>query len=226
VRRDYDGLWARSKERLAAGRVVADRPPPSIGRRWGIAAVLRPSPEVASSLSAVACEISRLAGERQLVYEETNLHTTLCSIESRRLSGSPDEDRVRRYAEALREAAEKARPVHVSYRGLTASLSGVLAQGWPTDGSLQELRHAVYAGLEAQGLAIPEWSSPRRTAHATLVVFANPLHAPSALARLVEENRNTNFGACVFDAVELVRYDRTEHTAKLIPLARVLLPAD
>jgi len=63
----------------------------------------------------------------------------------------------------------------------------------------------------------------RQTAHATLVSFVEPIENPASLARFVDANRSTRYGATSFRSVELVSYEATERGVTLVPLARIPL---
>lgn len=63
----------------------------------------------------------------------------------------------------------------------------------------------------------------RRTAHATLLAFVEPLRAPTRLADFVGSNWGTAYGTATFASMEVVRYDVAGSRAELTPLARIPL---
>ncbi len=222
IRRDYENLWARCRSGLAQGLIEPDPASEETIKRWGVSAILRPIADVADTLSEVASELAVYTGRRQVVYDHSNLHTTMRSVEFN--LGRVDDERIRAYGEILRELAKSYDQLRINYRGLTATATGVLAQGWPADESLQELRRDFRRRLALRGLAGgPEGTKLRITAHASLTVFAGPLLNPLSLVRYVEDNRGTEYGTATYHCVDLVRYDRTPHDVKVVPIARIPL---
>ena len=63
------------------------------------------------------------------MYDASNLHIGLRTLELYRSSIVVGDARLRLYGEALEEVSCRHAPVCIEYRGLTASTVGVLAQG-------------------------------------------------------------------------------------------------
>lgn len=222
IRRDYDNLWARCRSKLAQGLIEPDPASEETLKRWGVSVILRPEADVADTLSEVASELAVYTGRRQVVYDRSNLHTTMRSVEFN--LGRVDDERICAYGEVLRELAKSYDPLRINYRGLTATATGVLAQGWPADESLQELRRDFRRRLAHRGLAGgPEETKLRLTAHASLTVFAGPLLNPLSLVRYVKDNRDTEYGTATYRCLDLVRYDRTPYDVRVVPMVRIPL---
>ncbi len=222
IRRDYHGMWVNARSRLAEGRIQPDPGSKETIKKWGLSAVLSPTGNIADTLVGVADELAVHTGRSQVVYDHTDLHTTLRSIEFHQPTIATD--KVQTYTDILHEVAQGYGPFSVSYRGLTATPTGVLAQGWPDDDSLQNLRLAFHRRLESYGLLSgPETIWLRVTAHASLVVFASSLLNPLSLVRYVEGNKHTNYGTAIYNSIDLVYYNRTRYHAGLVRVGRVAL---
>ncbi len=227
LRVEYENLWNGSRQLLAAGRVTLDTAPVEVSGRWGVSAVLRPAGGVAATLADVSETLAGFTGRRQTLYGPSEIHTTVRSIEPYRAGVSGDEAAVRAYAEILGGIAGQCGPIRIAYRGLTASAGGVLAQGWPVGDKLYSIRRAFQRELSGRGLSGgPEAESFRRTAHASLVTFAETPCYPEALVEFIEANRRTFYGVASFDSVEIVRYKRTKYAAEPVTLYKVALRGD
>ena len=191
---------------------------------WGVSAILRPTGDVAATLADVSETIAGFTGKRQTLYGPSNLHTTLRSIEFYRSGVTDNDAAVRAYAEILAGIAGRYSSIHIAYKGLTASVGGVLAQGWPVGNELYKIRHAFQRELSDRGVSGgPEAERTRRTAHASLVTFAETPCYPEALVKFIEANQRTPYGVASFDSIEIVRYERTKYAAEPVTLSKIIL---
>lgn len=221
---DYQRMWNESKDQLRAGDVDPDPVPDNNSRRWGVSIVIRPTEPVLSRLTEVAKEIEKFTGTEQIIYDQSNLHTTLRSIEFQRLEVDENDEKVKQYEEALKAVVERFGPIKITYRGLTANRSGVMVQGWPVDDTLQEVREAFHNELEKRGLlGGPEETAVRQTSHASLLVVTHPLANSEGLADYVQSNRDTDYGTCEINEIDLVRYRRAETSVSLVVFATLQL---
>jgi 2'-5' RNA ligase len=219
---DYERMWADSSARLRIGDIQPDPVPGDGSRRWGVSAVIRPLGRVQSRLAEAADELKALAGDRQVVYGPTNLHTTVRSIEFHRIDVGEHDEKVSEYRQALQKILRDFGPIPITYRGLTSDGTSIMAQGWPADDTLQLVREAFHAELGRRALlGGPERSSVRQTSHASLIVFTHPLCHAEKLADHVRDNRTTDYGRCDITDVELVRYRRSESDVRLDVFASV-----
>jgi hypothetical protein len=215
-------MWADSSARLRVGDIRLDPVPGDGSRRWGVSAVIRPLGRALSRLAEAADEVKALAGDRQVVYGPTNLHTTVRSIEFHRIAVDEHDEKVSEYRQALRKILRSLGPIRMTYRGLTSDGTSIMAQGWPVDDTLQLVREAFHAELKRRALLSgPERSSVRQTSHASLIVFTHPLCHAENLADHVRDNRTTDYGRCEVVDVELVRYRRSESDVRLDVFASV-----
>jgi hypothetical protein len=217
---DYETMWNNSHARLRAGDIEPDPVPGDQSRRWGISAIIRPVGPVLSRLAEVAGKLKTLAGDQHVVYDRSNLHTTVRSIEFHRIDVNERDEKVGQYKEALQKILPRFGPVRMAYRGPTSNSNSVMAQGWPIDDTLQEIREAFHVELHQKALlGGPEKTAMRQTSHASLAVFTHPLASAEKLADHIRDNRNTDYGTCEIDGIDLVRCRRTESNVTLVVLA-------
>lgn len=231
IRRDHDTSWSSFKRDLLRG--IWQQPAATSEEkvcRSGISAIVRPEAEIASRLAGIARELSELTGQGHLAFDASDIHTTLYALESGPEADNETKARrsVAELAEALRTLARLHDHFRIGFKGLTAGPTGIFAQGWPTDDRFQDVRRAIHRRLaeECGSRGCPTTGAGvrlRRTAHATLVSFRGQIENPASLARFVDENRSTCYGASSFRSVELVRYEATGRGLLLHPLDEVLL---
>ena len=216
----YDALWSRGRSALDNDQLVPE-PLPSTGTtRWGISAVFRPW---SSSIADCATTCSALVGPQGVVYGEHNLHVTLRSFEGWRGNVAEDDEALRLYREAVTSIVRDWPAIRIRFRGLTASASGILLQGWPVD-DVQALRTALHDRLVASGSTMggpeAERVDLRRTVHATLAMYGSTVARPAALSAFIERHRDTDFGEHSFETLSLVGYGRTVSDVRLTDYGR------
>jgi len=217
---DYERMWNTSRTRLRAGDIEPDPVPGDQSGRWGVSAVIRPVGPVLTRLAEAAEHLKAFAGDRHVIYGRSNLHTTLRSIEGYRSDVDGHDGKVRQYKETLQNILRRFGGIRIAYRGLTCDSTSIMAQGWPMDDTLQEIREAFHEELQQRNLLSgPEKAAIRQTSHASLTVFTRALADAEKLADHVRDNRNTDYGTCEVDTIDLVRYRRTESDVALVAFA-------
>jgi hypothetical protein len=209
---DYQRMWESARDTLATGMVNVDPPPVDGGTRWGVSLILQPAEEIATALLAEVMRLRAYLGSNHIFYGADNLHTTVRTIEGYRDQVPADDASIATYVELAQQLGQRFLPFTIDYCGLTANAGSILAQGWPHDANIQTFRRAMHESLAERGLVRPgpELRGPRRAAHATLLLFSGPIDRPEALVRYVEASRDKHVGTSTVDALQVVRYRRTE----------------
>lgn len=221
---NYNKLWEDSKYDLAKGFVESDPEPCAGSARWGISAVIRITGGLANVLEKAAIGLTEFTGRQQVVYNTTNLHTTLRSIEPYRIDITDNDERVQAYTQILRAIAQQYNSFRILYKGLTANKTGVLVQGWPIGDDFQAIRLAFHSKLHDHHLLSgPEDQNLRQTAHTSLIVFSSPLPYPKLFVEFIETNRHLGYGIMTVTSFEVVRYKRTASDVELVTLEKISL---
>jgi hypothetical protein len=217
----YEELWWRGRAALQADGVVVDPLPVDGGMRWGISAVFRVQ-DWPVALTRCAGDIATLLGPRHFVYGPDAMHITLRQFEGYRADVPLDDANVRSYGQVLFSFASRQSPLAIELRGLAASPTGIVVQGWPVV-DLRGIRNDLHDSLEENRAPLlgPEAAriDLRRTAHASLAIFGGPVRDAAALVAFIESHRSTSFGALRVDRVWLVAYRRTRASVELIEYA-------
>jgi 2'-5' RNA ligase len=188
--------------------------------RWGVSVILRPAPSspAASRAASLAEQIAAVAGRHQVVYRLDELHVTVRSLEGFRVF-EPGDDVVARYIEVLEREVRSLRPLPIHFDGVVPTLGGVIALSSTGSPQLRALRERLHRHLAALApVPGPDARRPREQTHMSLVLFTGPLADAEATAATLADVDDVDLGVARFDRLELVRYERTRQTVRIVSL--------
>jgi 2'-5' RNA ligase len=206
----YDAILAGSIDAIRAGDVELD-PHLQAGAdaRRGLTVIARPDAALTARLDGVL-DILETIAPGQYRQPGADLHVTVLALSTACEDYHAELARLPDYRAAVRAALAGMPAFDIEFRGLSASRSAVLAQGFPLDGTLGLVRERLRAQLRARGL---DTSLDSRytivAAHATLLRFVRPLPDPARLGDALMALRTTPLGTLRVDSVDLVRNDWT-----------------
>lgn len=161
----------------------------------------------------------KLLEPHQYFYRDSDLHVTVMSIISCYDGFKLSQIRIEDYIETIKESINGVGPFKIEFRGLTASPSCLMVQGFLEDNTLSQLRDNLRDNFQNSGL---EQSIDKRyaiqTAHATIVRLREKLRNKDEFLSLVGAYRNHCFGTFKVNALVLVYndwYQRKEHVQTL-----------
>lgn len=173
-------------------------------QRYGITLLTRPNAEVAHNIMGFLWQARQLEPE-QYFYPQSDLHMTVLSIISCYAGFSLDQVDTKAYADKVQEALQDISAFDLEFRGITASASTVLIQGFPQDASLQLLRDRLREVFRSSDL---QHSIDSRykivTAHSTVIRFRQPLRQSEQFWEFLEDHRHTDFGTFTISGLELL----------------------
>ncbi|MCE0492740.1 2'-5' RNA ligase family protein [Vibrio salinus] len=146
--------------------------------------------------------------------------TIITCCENFHLSETEGQD----YAEVFKNAVRDIGSFDIQFKGITASPSCILLQGFMPDESLSYLREKLRAAFNQSHLYMSRDSRYQiATAHSTMVRFKESLQNPNRLFEFLKDYREFDFGVHTVDCVKLVSIDwyvKKEHTKLLanVPL--------
>lgn len=220
LQQQYDAIWSRAEAALDAGAVNLD---PHLlnraqDRRRGATLLIRPAAAVADKIAEVLARVEEREPE-QYYYRPQELHVTVLSLFTGTEQPEPYLAQLPRYRRAIDKVLAAAARFNLHFDGLTASPDAVLVQGFPEGGALHDLREALRAAIQAEGLGD---NLDRRyrisTAHMTAVRFCRPLRDTAALAALLRSLRRSDFGVSTVTSIALVQNDWYMSEDRVIPL--------
>jgi 2'-5' RNA ligase len=96
----------------------------------------------------------------------------------------------------------------VHFRGITATKSSIMVQGFPQDGQLERLRNKLREALQSKNLGEGLDERYRITnAHTTIMRFRTQPQDLGRLMRVLGSYREHNFGQLTIQTVQLVKND-------------------
>jgi 2'-5' RNA ligase len=199
----YDSLWREGEAAFAHNAVKLD---PHLAnkdadRRRGLTVILRPETEARREMEAFMAELRQME-PRQHYYKPSELHVTVLSLLTCAEDYQPSSAHLERYAEAVTEAMRGVGPFSIRFDGVTATAEAVMIQGFP-DEELALLRTRIFEQLAARGLPQRQRYVPK-TAHITLMRFANPPGDLPRFADKIRASRSRPFGSTSVTQIELV----------------------
>ncbi|CAC9975023.1 mutarotase [Flavobacterium panici] len=186
--------------------------------RFGITLLLRPNEKIKSNIQLFLNELKAIE-PNQYYYPDSDIHITVMSIISCYEGFNLNKIHVEDYIKIIEKSLEDLSKIKIEFRGVTASNSAIMIQGFPSDETLNTLRNKLRENFRNSTL---EQSIDSRysiaTAHSTVMRFTEKLQNPEKLIEVVEQFRDYNFGEFTPDKLELVFndwYQREENTILL-----------
>ncbi len=204
----YNQLYTTSSESIAAGNYSIDKEIKNESdSRFGITLLIRPNEEIKAKMQDFLNELKKTEPE-QYYYPDSDIHITVMSIiscsETFRLNQISPND----YIQLICKSMVDVDKITIQFKGITASSSALMIQGFPTDETLNNFRNKLRENFKSSGL---QQSIDSRytiaTAHATVMRFQEKLHNPKKLIETAEIFRDYDFGEFSVKNLELVYND-------------------
>ncbi|SIQ72276.1 2'-5' RNA ligase family protein [Pontibacter lucknowensis] len=204
----YDRLYQDSIRRIQSGAYQIDELIDAASdNRFGITLLLRPDDVVKGEIQKLLYKL-KLIEPNQYFYRNSDLHVTVMSIISCYDGFDLGQIRVEDYVKTVRKSIHGLGPFEVEFRGLTASPSCLMVQGFLADNTLSRLRDNLRSNFRDSGL---EQSIDKRysiqTAHSTVVRFKEELRNRNEFLGMIAKHREHSFGTSIVNTIELVYND-------------------
>ncbi len=144
----------------------------------------------------------------QHFYTKEDIHLTILSIIS--CTDTFDIGKINKedYINVIDKAMNSLKSFEISFKGITASPSCVMIQGFPMDENLlmlrNQLRHSFRSSILKHSM---DERYKLKTAHSTVIRFKNPLLNNKTFIDYLNRYRDYNFGCVNFDRIDLVYND-------------------
>lgn len=205
----YEKLWQKAMADFQAGQVQVDSylKNRQADRRRGITIVARPNQFVSARIERLQQQLQEhLPG--QYFYQPAELHITILSPFTATDQSEPFFARLDDYQNAIDQALEHADQFSVEFRGITATSSALMVQGFPQGPELGRIRERLRTALGHSQLTDGlETRYHMATAHITFMRFQdrpqNITHLPVEVSRY----RMLEFGTQKVQKLQLVKND-------------------
>ncbi|WP_433832404.1 2'-5' RNA ligase family protein [Flavobacterium anhuiense] len=204
----YNQLYKTSSETISAGKYSIDSELKNESdSRFGITLLIRPNDEIKANIQTFIDELKKEEPE-QYFYPDSDIHITVLSIISCSSDFTLNQISPNEYIEVICRSLVDVEKIQIHFKGITASPSALMIQGFPSDETLNNLRNRLRENFKNSGL---QQSIDSRysisTAHSTVMRFQEKLHDPKKLIEITEKFRDYDFGTFDVKNLELVYND-------------------
>lgn len=204
----YNQLYKTSSEIISAGKYAIDSELKNESdSRFGITLLIRPNDEIKANIQTFINELKKAEPE-QYFYPDSDIHITVMSIISCSDKFTLNQISPNEYIEVICRSLVEIEKIKIHYKGITASPSAIMIQGFPSDETLNNLRNRLRENFKNSGL---QQSIDNRyeisTAHSTVMRFQEKLHDPKKLIEIADKFRDYDFGEFEVKNLELVYND-------------------
>lgn len=222
----YNQLYTNAIHQIAADNYLID---PLIDsptdKRFGITLLARPDELTNQRIQNVLSALKETEPD-QYFYPSSDTHITILSIiscyDGFELKGINIED----YKKIITSCLPAHGTLEIELKGLTASPSCIMIQGFFLSDTLQIIRKNLREAFRNSSL---QQSIDKRytiqTAHSTVVRFRRPLKDKDRFIQTIESVRNFYFGKFTVSELSLVHNDWYQRKEKVTELARFRIPS-
>ena len=187
-------------------------------RRFGLTLIIRPSDEIKRKIQNFLKNFKEIE-PNQYYYPNSDIHITVMSIISCYNDFDMSKIDVQKYIDLTEKCILKGIDLNITFKGITASPSGVMAQGFMNNNELNDIRDRLRKEFKNSNL---EQSLDKRyliqTAHSTIIRFRKELSQKEKFLELLDNSINYDFGNFNVNKFELVYndwYQREQYVKKI-----------
>ena len=215
----YSKLYNESISNISADKYEIDNLIDSqFDKRFGITLIIRPSNQVKDSIQKFINELKK-AEPNQYYYPNSDIHITVMSIISCYEDFNIKNIELSKYIEFIKKSLPLNPNIEINFKGLTASNSCIMLQGFMNNNQLNEIRNNLRVEFNNSKL---EQSLDKRysiqTAHSTIVRFKTPFSQKQNFLKIIDKYVDYEFGTFEVKKIELVYndwYQRKEFVKKI-----------
>ena len=187
-------------------------------RRFGLTLIIRPSNEIKTKIQDFLKNFKEIE-PNQYYYPNSDIHITVMSIISCYNDFDMSKIDVQKYIDLTEKCILKGIDLNITFKGITASPSGVMVQGFMNNNVLNDIRDRLRKEFKNSNL---EQSLDKRyliqTAHSTIIRFRKELSQKEKFLELLDNSINYDFGTFKVNKFELVYndwYQREQYVKKI-----------
>lgn len=187
-------------------------------RRFGLTLIIRPSNEIKTKIQDFLKNFKEIE-PNQYYYPNSDIHITVMSIISCYNDFDMSKIDVQKYIDLTEKCILKGIDLNITFKGITASPSGVMVQGFMNNNELNDIRDRLRKEFKNSNL---EQSLDKRyliqTAHSTIIRFRKELSHKEKFLELLDNSINYDFGTFKVNKFELVYndwYQREQYVKKI-----------
>lgn len=205
----YNSLWQDAVNYFANGNVQTD---PHLldlqnDRRRGFTIILRLSQEIIQQFSRLVETLKSIDNE-QYYYLPNQFHVTVLTLFTATENPDPFFEKIPKYREVLKSVLSNQGCFQIDFKGVTASPSSFMIQGFTPNGLLNHLREQLRDALHKSGLGKDLDTRYRmQTAHSTIMRFQKQPQNLQSLLDTLTDFRKYDFGQTNIQTLQFVKND-------------------
>lgn len=204
----YKKLYNESIKKISSDNYETDQLIDSDkDKRFGLTLLIRPSNEIKKEIQKFIKKFKEIE-PNQYYYPNSDIHITVMSIISCYNGFDMSKIDLQKYVELTEKCLLKGVDLNITFKGITASPSGVMIQGFMSNSELNDIRDRLRKEFKNSNL---EQSLDKRysiqTAHSTIIRFKSELSQKEKFLELLNKNINYDFGTFNVNKFELVYND-------------------
>lgn len=187
-------------------------------RRFGLTLIIRPSNEIKTKIQDFLKNFKEIE-PNQYYYPNSDIHITVMSIISCYNDFDMSKIDVQKYIDLTKKCILKGIDLNITFKGITASPSGVMVKGFMNNNVLNDIRDRLRKEFKNSNV---EQSLDKRyliqTAHSTIIRFRKELSHKENFLELLDNSINYDFGTFKVHKFELVFndwYQREQYVKKI-----------
>lgn len=179
----------------------------STDNRFGLTLLFRTDETINNQIQAFLSHLRNIE-PNQYYYPNSDIHVTVLSIISCYSRFNLEQISIDDYRNIIVESLMDCISFEIDFRGITASSSCIMIQGFPSDNSLEKLRDRLrYNFKNSQLQQSIDTRYSINTSHSTVARFRTPFTRKEDYLAVLEEYRNYFFGTLKVKTLEFVYND-------------------
>ncbi|HOV83623.1 MAG TPA: hypothetical protein PLE52_02240 [Paludibacteraceae bacterium] len=191
--------------------------------RFGITLLARPDKNVKKKIQKFLEKLKQIEPE-QYYYPTSDIHVTIMSIITCYNGFNLHQINIQEYIDLIQKSINGFSKFNIEFKGITASPSCVMIQGFPQNNNLTQIRNNLRNNFKNSNL---QQSIDKRykiqAAHSTVFRFKKRLNDKETFLKTIEQFRDYNFGSFSVDTLELVFNDWYQRKKQVKTLYRFKL---
>jgi len=212
----YQDLYHQACLKILGGDYSVDKNiDNALDQRFGITLLIRPQLEVKNTIQNFLKELKAIEPE-QYYYPNSDLHITVLSIISCYVGFNLENISVDEYSKIISKSLESINEFEIEFKGITASESAIMIQGFPKDKTLNSIRENLRTHFYQSDLQQSmDKRYPLITAHLTVVRFKEKLKDVARFMNCIKKYKDDDFGISKVERLHLVYNDWYQREKKV-----------
>lgn len=208
VQKIYDYLWKESIEKFKDNKFELDYYLSNkvVDHRMGISLIGRLNSNIMKNISNFLNECKSLE-PNQHYYDINDIHITILTIITCFEGFTIDSIDKKAYIDIIKKSIKDEGPLRILFKGITASPSCILIQGFPLDNRLSLLRQQLRDNFRNSALHSIDKRYTIEAAHSTVIRFKDPISNNNLFIDCLNKYKHYDFGIAEIDNIEFVYND-------------------